>query len=169
MFPFNFEPRGWAACDGRLIAISAQAALYSLLGTMYGGDGRTTFALPDLRGRTPVGIGRGTGTSSYVQGQMAGTETVTLLSANLPAHTHPLSGATVPVSTAAGTSNSPAGAYFAPAPDQYGDSAGSGTLAAGAVGGNSNPTGGSQPHENRMPFQVLSYCIATSGIYPSRG
>jgi microcystin-dependent protein len=171
LFPINFAPGGWTACDGRLLSISQNTALFSLLGTMYGGDGRSTFALPDLRGRTPVGMGQGAGTSNYAQGQMAGTETVTLTSNEMPAHIHPLSSAAVPVSTAAGTSNSPVGGYFAPATDQYGDSAGGGNLAAGMLNGNSASTGGSQPHENRMPFQVLSYCIATApgaSIFPQR-
>ncbi|GAB3843850.1 tail fiber protein [Hymenobacter terrigena] len=167
LLPFNFAPSGWALCQGQLMSISQNTALFSLLGTQYGGDGRTTFGLPDLRGRAMVGMGQGAGLTNYPQGTMVGTESVTLLSNQLPAHTHTFS-ATVPVSTVAGDNNSPAAGYFATGNSQYGDSGGGGNMAAGLLNGTSAPTGGSQAHENRMPFLVLNYCIATQGVFPQR-
>lgn len=168
LLPFNFAPRGWALCQGQTLSIAQNSALFALLGTQYGGDGRTTFGLPDLRGRAALGMGQGQGLSLYPLGTMTGTESVTLFTANLPAHTHPLSGATVPVSTAAGTTNSPAGGYFAPAAGQYGDSGGGGNMAAGLLNGTSGSTGDGGAHENRMPFLVLNYCIALQGVFPQR-
>ena len=167
LIAFTFAPRAWALCDGSLLSIQQNTALFALLGTQYGGDGRTTFGLPDLRGRAVVGAGQSAGLTNYTQGTLTGTESVTLLSTNLPAHTHTLS-ATVPVSTAAGTSNSPAGNYFAASNSQYGDSVGGGNMATALLNGASVPTGSSQPHENRMPFLVLNYCIALQGVFPQR-
>lgn len=167
LISFPFAPRGWALCDGSLLPISQNTALFALLGTQYGGNGQSTFGLPDLRGRAVVGAGQGAGLTNYVQGASTGTESVTLLSPNLPAHTHALS-ATVPVSTAAGASSSPASGYFAAVNSQYGDSAGGGNMAPALLNGNSAPAGSSQPHENRMPFLVLNYCIALQGIFPQR-
>jgi microcystin-dependent protein len=163
LMALNFPPRGWAFCQGQLMAISQNTALFSLLGTTYGGDGRTTFALPDLRGRT----GMGQNPATYPLGTMTGTETVTLAPSAMPAHTHTLS-STVPVSTTAGTATSPAGGFFAQAGAQYGDSADGGNMAATLLNGSSTPAGGSQPHENRMPFLVLNYCIALQGDFPIR-
>ena len=158
----NFAPVGWLACQGQILSIAQNTALFSLLGTTYGGNGQNTFALPDLRGRT--GIGR---SASYALGSQTGTETVTLATNQLPPHTHTLS-ATVPVSTAAGTTGSPAGAYFASVGSQYGDSADGANMAASVLSGDSDSAGGGQPHENRMPFLVMNYFIATSGIFPQR-
>jgi len=159
----NFAPRGWMACQGQLMSISQNTALFSLLGTTYGGDGRTTFALPDLRGRTSMGQSAGT----YPLGTQTGTEAVTLSVNELPGHTHMLS-STVPVNTAAGTTTSPTGGFFALASSQYGDSADGGNMAATLLNGKSDATGGSQPHENRMPYLVLNYFIATQGQFPIR-
>ena len=158
---FNFAPRGWMSCDGQLLAIAQNDALFSLLGTQYGGDGQNTFAVPDFRGRQVVHRGQGPGLGSYTLGEQAGTETVTLNSLEMPAHTHSLVGA-----DGVGTSSSPVGNYWA---------GGSGTvrpyhsspdvsLAGDALG----PVGGSQPHENMAPFLTLNFIICTYGIYPSR-
>ena len=169
---FTFPPRGWLLCQGQLLAIQSNTALFALLGTQYGGDGRTTFALPDLRGRTHVGVGQGAGLSQYSQGAVTGTESVTLQSTEMPAHTHTVNPATMPVSSAPGSQTSPVNTYFAqaagtPTPMQYGADTG-GNMAADAVSGNSGLTGGGLPHENRMPFLALEYCIATQGVFPQR-
>lgn len=154
VFPFGFAPRGWAQCNGQLMPINQYQALFSLLGTMYGGDGRTTFALPDLRGRVPLGVGAGT-----TQGERAGEETHTLYVAEMPAHVH---GANA--SSAAPSTPNPAGAAWANmGADSYAASPNS-QLAGNAV----TPTGGGQPHENRSPYLTLNYCIAVVGIFPSR-
>src|SRR5690606_5341046 len=108
MVGFNFAPKGWAFCDGRLLSIAQNTALFSLLGTTYGGDGQTTFALPDLRGRTAIGMGQGPGLSQRAQGEMSGTENVTLIQTQIPAHTHALM-----ASTADGTTSAPAEAVIA--------------------------------------------------------
>ena len=168
LLPFNFAPRGWAFCQGQLLTIQSNTALFALLGTQYGGNGSTTFGLPNLQGRAIVGIGQGVGLTNYAIGNMVGTESVTLNLAQLPVHNHPSSGVTVPVSTVAGGANSPAGGYFAPANNQYGDLGGGGNMAAGLLNGSSAGTGGSIAHENRLPFLVLNYCIATQGVFPQR-
>lgn len=170
MVGFNFAPRGWAFCDGRLLPISQNAALFSLLGTTYGGDGRTTFALPDLRGRTAVGMGQGPGLSQKVQGEMSGAENVTLLHTQMPAHAHSLM-----ASTADGTTNEPTNAVIAANKVPIDRS--------NVVDGNafvqSSPTtvmnpqsigaaGGNQPHSNMQPYLAVNYVIALEGIYPSR-
>lgn len=160
MFGGNFAPQGWALCDGQLLAISDNDALFALIGTTYGGDGETTFALPDLRGRLPVHMGQGSGLSNYVQGQTGGTETVTLTTSQLPLHTHPLSG-----SNTQATTRSPANTGLNTAEAQVY----SRTLDAGNLSGDSiGPAGGSQPHENVMPFMCINFIIALFGIFPSR-
>ena len=158
---FNFPPQGWAFCNGQLMPISQNTALFSLLGTTFGGNGTTTFALPDLRGRIPVHNGQGTGLSNYNLGDTAGVETVTLTPDQLPAHTHAAQ-ATTAIGNTAGRSGTvwakPAGndnIYSSAAPSQV--------LSGNAVG----PVGG-QPHENRQPLLALNYCIALFGIFPSR-
>lgn len=169
LLPFTFAPRGWALCQGQLIPIRQNTALFALLGTQYGGDGSTTFALPDLRGRAVVGKDQGPGLTNYAQGAMVGTENVTLLASEMPAHVH--NGAatgTIPVSVASGTQNSPAGGYFsATTAEQYG-TADTGNDTASMLSGTATAAGGSQPHENRMPFLTLNYCIALQGIFPPR-
>jgi microcystin-dependent protein len=156
LFGFNFAPRGWATCDGQLLAISQNQALFSLLGTTYGGDGITTFALPDLRGRAAMHP-----SPSHAVGELNGTEAVTLLTQQIPVHTHAAS-----CSDAAGTQPSPAGSVWAR--DSAGNSEYSATagiaLAADAIG----PAGGGGAHDNMTPFQVVNFCIALEGIYPSR-
>lgn len=153
MFGGNFAPVGWAFCDGSLIAISQNTALFSLIGTIYGGDGQNTFGLPDLRGRLPVHQGSG-----FVLGQLAGTETVTLTTNQMPAHTH-----TVLARTSA-TAGSPSGAMYGGNTDSIYTPTASAQMNAGVIA----PAGGSQPHDNMMPYLVVSFIIALEGIYPSR-
>lgn len=166
MFAGNFAPRGWALCEGQLLSIAQNSALFSILGTTYGGDGRTTFALPDLRGRVPIQPGTGPGLSPYTLGQSGGAENVSLLITNIPAHNHPLE-----ASTAAGDSSSPQGAVPAVTVDPntqqplngYHSSPNT-TMAAASVGF----AGGSQPHTNVQPYLSVNFIIALEGIFPSR-
>lgn len=161
MFGGNFAPRGWAFCDGQLMSISQNDVLFSLLGTIYGGDGRTTFALPDLRGRTPVGFGQSAGTSEYRQGASFGHESVTLTAKEMPAHTHALQA----MNTAA----------VSPSPNQqavakdglklYNDAQGPELDMSPAAIGN---VGGGQSHYNMMPYLCVNFCIALQGIFPPR-
>ena len=153
MTSFNFAPRGWALCDGQILPINQNQALFSLLGTTYGGNGQTSFALPDLRGRTPLHTGAG-----VTLGERAGEEVHTLLVGEVPAHSHSVNAA------AAGTSANPAGALWADAGKQAYGAGAPVALAAQSV----DATGGSQPHQNMPPFLVVSFVIALQGIYPSR-
>jgi len=158
-FGFNFAPQGWMPCDGRLLSISQNTALFSLVGTMYGGDGSTNFGLPDLRGRAPISFGPGTGLTARTQGELGGSESVTLTSATIPPHGH-----TVAASSAA-TSKNPSGAV--PSVTASGSAYGTTTdlaMNAGMIGGG----GSGQPHDNMPPYLVLNWCIATEGIFPSR-
>lgn len=153
---FSFPPRGWLPCEGQLLSINQNQALFALLGTIYGGDGRNTFALPDLRDRVPVGVG-----PSFPQGAQAGETTVTLSAAQLPAHTHAAAGNAEP-----GTQAGPGGGYWAASGGGnaiYGANA-SATMAADAIAA----SGGGQPHPNRQPYQCLYWVIATEGVFPSR-
>jgi microcystin-dependent protein len=162
---FTFCPRGYADASGQLMSISQNTALFSLLGTTYGGNGQTTFALPDLRGRVPRGIGQAPGLSNVDQGEASGQETVTLTIAQMPAHTHAVS---LNATSAPGNADSPAGALpakSAPA-SNYGTGTANATLAVGAVG--VAPSGGNQPHTVIDPYLGLRYCIAIEGVYPSR-
>lgn len=168
LFGFNFAPRGWALCDGQLLPISQNEALFSLLGTMYGGDGRTTFGLPDLRGRVPIHAGKAPGLSNYPQGARGGTETVTLSIDQMPAHSH---GATTTIRGHAdpGNARAPGGNTWAESDDRdYTDQAPSEELHSGNAQTTIQDTGGSQSHENRQPYIVVRYCIALVGVYPSR-
>ena len=166
----NYIPRGWALCSGQLLSIAQNSALYALLGTQYGGDGRTTFALPNLNGRVAVGAGQGAGLSRYTQGATAGVENVTLQLTEMPAHTHDLGNPLLPVNSAAAGVTSPAGAFFSKEPNSGAFGAGTGIcpMAAGMLSGTTSLTGGSQPHENLMPYLVLNYYIATQGEFPQR-
>ena len=161
MFAGNFAPRGWALCGGQLLPIAQNAALFSILGTTFGGDGRTNFALPDLRGRGPVGAGQGAGLSNIVLGEMAGAESVTLQVSNMPAHTHSIgcdntgAGSTAPSGMVPG-SDSKSAIYSSKPPNA--------TMNAHAVGA----TGGSQPFSVRDPYLGINFIIALEGIYPSR-
>jgi microcystin-dependent protein len=169
IFPFNFAPKGWAFCDGQLLPLSQNTALFSLLGTTYGGDGKSNFALPNLQGRAPMHPGQGPGLSLHDLGEAAGTDTVTLLSTEIPTHHHTFNaasqGATTPNPaggsyaqgqwTASGTSGN-VNIYYTAAPNT--------TLAPNAIG----PNNGGQPHNNLMPYLTLNFCIALQGVYPPR-
>lgn len=168
MVGFNFVPRNFADCSGQLLAISTNSALYSLLGTTYGGDGRTTFGLPDLRGRVPVHTGGGPGLTNRDIGTKLGTETVTLSSDQLPAHDHPLAGGIVPTTTAVGNQTTPDEHIPATANDgesNYSDAPGTGGI---ALDGNTGPVGANAPHDNMPPFLTIRFVIALAGIFPPR-
>jgi microcystin-dependent protein len=159
---FNFAPLGWALCNGQLLSIAQNTALFSLLGTTYGGDGQTTFALPDLRSRIPLHQGQGSGTSNYTIGQSGGSEQVTLTSNQVPSHTHQAQ-----CFTGGSNSQSPVNGVWAQASNDQpykGSEVGTANMASGAIG----PAGGNQPHPNLMAFQALNYIIALSGIFPSQ-
>lgn len=166
-FGFAFAPKHWAFCNGQLLAINQNQALFSLLGTYYGGNGTTTFALPDLRGRAPLHYGQGPGLSYYAIGEPTGTETVTLLNSNMPSHNHLWA-----ANAAAGDVASPANAFLAGAVDNtsapkttYGSAGGPIVPLAPTMLGS---TGSNFAHQNMQPYLVLNYCIALSGIFPSR-
>jgi microcystin-dependent protein len=161
IFGGNFAPRGWAFCNGQLIPISQNTALFSLLGTFYGGDGRSTFGLPDLQGRFPMHWGQGPGLSLHDLGEQGGADTVTVLASQMPPHTHPMNASTQAATTRTPSPGvvpaSPTGApVYAPANDLL-------PLADAVVA-----QGGGQPHENRSPYLALSFIIAMQGIYPAR-
>jgi microcystin-dependent protein len=153
-FSFNFAPRSWATCDGQLLAIAQNQALFALLGTTYGGNGTTTFALPNLQGRVPLHVGPG-----FTQGQAGGEENHTLTLPEIPSHGH---GAPAAATTA--TTGSPAGAVWANSGHVDFASVSNSAMAAAAIGA----TGGGQPHPNMSPFLVINICIALAGIFPSR-
>lgn len=161
MFAGNFAPRGWAYCDGQLLAVSQNDALFSLLGTIYGGDGRTTFGLPDMRGRIPLHTGAGAGLSPRTIGGRGGTENVTLNTRNLPNHSH-----TLQATTDAASSADPSGNVLADTADNhiYNTDAPDKAMDTSALAN----VGGSQSHNNVMPFQCINYIIALVGVYPSR-
>ena len=163
VYPFNFAPTGWAFCDGQLMPISQNTALFSLLGTTYGGDGRSTFALPNLQGSAPMHPGQGPGLSLHDLGESAGSEFITLLESEMPAHTHTM----MAVSASASLN--------APAPDRALARSSGGfayqqtpanpvNLALQAL----SPAGGSVPHNNLMPYLTLNFCIALQGVFPPR-
>ena len=159
LFGFNFAPRGWALCNGQLLAISQNTALFSLLGTMYGGNGQTTFALPDLRGRAPLAFGQGPGLTNRDQGEVGGVEAVTLTAATLAPHGHTVAASSTP------TTKNPSGGV--PSVTAAGSSYGTTTdlsMSPSMIGGG----GSGQPHENMPPYLVLNWCIALEGIFPAR-
>ena len=162
LFAATFAPRGYAFCNGQLLSIAQNTALFSLIGTTYGGNGTTTFGLPDFRGRVPIHAGQGPGLSNYIQGEMSGSENTTLLVTNLPQHNHPL------VATSeAGSTSDPTGAYLGNTGALDREYNTSGTLVnmhPGAVG----ISGGSQPFNNLQPYLVVNFIIALEGIFPSR-
>ncbi len=158
MFGGNFAPTGWLFCEGQLLQIAQFQELFALVGTSYGGDGTTTFGLPDLRGQLPVHFGSN-GTSSYAVAQTFGSEMVTLMTSNLPSHGHAL-----PVSSQPGTALSPSAAYFAASAAQ---NVGYAATSDGQMGGALFSTTGNQPHDNRQPFLCVSFIIATTGNYPT--
>ena len=163
-FPFNFAPFGWAMCQGQLLSISQNTALFSLLGTFYGGNGTSTFALPNLQGNVVVDQGTLIGGQNYVLGETGGLSQYALNGGQSAAHSH-----NVIAVTDTGTASDPTGNMFAEAayqaqPAALYDSTTAGTLAYGALQG----TGSAQPHPNLQPFLVINYCIALEGIYPTR-
>jgi microcystin-dependent protein len=162
MIGFDFAPRGWAFCDGQLLPIAQYTALYSLLGTTYGGDGRTTFALPDLRGRTPIHPGRGPGLSDRRLGQQVGSETVTVTTAQIPSHTH-----TLKASSQRQNTSDPSNNVLAQQPVEFYDTPQPNDERAMHAGSIAN-TGGGQAHTNRQPYQAVRFIIALQGLFPSR-
>ena len=162
MFGGNFPPVGWAFCNGQVLAISQNSVLFALIGTTYGGDGVTTFNLPDLRSRVPISDGQGSGLSNYVIGQNGGVEQVTLNTSNLPAHSH-----SVASDSGTGTATSPAGNVWANSvgAKQFTAAGSNTTLNPGAIG---LSPGSSLPHENMVPILAVSFIISLFGIFPSR-
>jgi microcystin-dependent protein len=164
IFPYNFPPRGWAFCNGQIIPVSQNTALFAILGTFYGGNGTSNFALPNFIGRVPVHQGQGPGLSQYVIGEIGGSSTVTLPTQQIPSHAHNLlaftgRGVTAHANPASGdalTASQGGSAYSPSAPDTQ--------LSPVSVG----QTGGSQPHDNAMPTLSLNFCIALQGIFPAR-
>lgn len=168
IFAGNFAPVGWMFCDGQLLPISEYETLFQLIGTTYGGDGQSTFALPDLRGRIPLHFGTGPDGTTYTQAEAAGVEEVTLTTQQIPSHTHPM------MCSSGGGQNAsnPLNAVAAPSDlSQFNDLTVAPNTAPNAQMGNpgflSDPTGGSQPHENKMPFLCVNYIISLFGIFPS--
>jgi len=163
MFGGNFAPKGWALCNGQLLAISQNTALFSLLGTMYGGNGINTFALPDLRWRVPNHFGQGPGLSNYTQGQVGGTENVTLLQGNLPAHSHPVHAVTAGGHQASPAANLPAIESTGTSLN-FSSSAANATMNAATIGN----TGQNLPLPVIQPYLTINFIIALQGIFPSR-
>ncbi|MDB4915812.1 MAG: Phage Tail Collar Domain protein [Gemmatimonadetes bacterium] len=182
IFSFNFAPRGWAMCNGQFLPINQNQALFSLLGTNFGGNGQTTFALPDLRSRVPIHVGQGPGLGNYTMGQKAGTEAHTVTQQQLPTHTHQFmasaAGANTPVAlnTVLGSGNNlyvpdiitdpdneRARELATTKPAMYSSGTVLTTLSSSTIGA----SGGNQPHENRQPFLVLNICIAVQGTFPA--
>ena len=161
IFPFNFAPKGWAWCDGQLLPLSQNTALFSLLGTTYGGNGKSNFALPNLQGRAPMHPGQGPGLSLYNLGEQGGSETVTLLESEIPAHSHGMNSRlgsrqkfSIPTNNQFTTS---AASIYDAGPPQT-------TLAPEAL----SPVGGDQPHNNMQPYLTVNFCIALQGVFPPR-
>jgi microcystin-dependent protein len=164
IFPFNFAPKGWAWCDGQLLPLSQNTALFSLLGTTYGGDGKSTFALPDLQGRSPMHPGQGPGLSLHDLGETGGSETVSLLESEIPAHSHALMASTedgTQGSLTAGITiaNSVGGALYQTVTNTNLTPMNPSALA---------PAGGDQPHNNMQPYLTFYFCIALQGVFPPR-
>lgn len=162
MFPFNFAPKGWAWCDGQLLPLSQNTALFSLLGTTYGGNGKSNFALPDLQGRAPMHPGQGPGLSLHDLGETGGSETVSLLESEIPSHSHQMRSI-----NDVGDTNIPTGNGFA----RSSGAAIFNASASGLVSMSDNslaPAGGDQPHNNMMPYLTVYFCIALQGVYPPR-
>lgn len=151
---FNFAPKGWALCNGQILPINQNQALFALLGTTYGGNGQTTFALPNLQGKAPIHAGNG-----HVLGETGGQENHTLTTTETPVHIHTLSASPSNADSPVPTNN-----YLAAANNQYAPPADLATMQPGSI----SNTGGSQPHLNMQPYLVLSFCIALQGIFPSR-
>ncbi len=162
IFGFNFAPTGWALCNGQIMPLSQNTALFSLLGTTYGGDGRSNFALPDLQSRAPMHPGQGAGLSPHDLGEVGGEENVALVESEIPMHTHALMSSGATANRTHPANNSPARVSGA-AP--YAAGGATATLAPQALG----PSGGDQPHNNMQPYLTLNFCIALQGVFPPRG
>jgi microcystin-dependent protein len=170
---FYFPPLGYMTCQGQLLSIAQNTALFSLLGTTYGGDGQTTFALPDLQGRVPIGQGQGPGLPDYIMGEEAGTNSTTLTTANLPPHVHTAAGISVkiPVSTGGVDQSSPAAGFLADqGTDKYSSIPGANQFygSNSTMGGQTSPTGSNFPFSITNPYLVMNFSIAIEGIFPSR-
>lgn len=163
IFPFNFAPKGWAFCDGQILPLSQNTALFSLLGTTYGGDGKSNFALPELQGRAPMHPGQGPGLSLHDLGETGGSETVSLLESEIPSHSHQLRADVLDiadtnvVSSNASFALSSGGTLY--------QAASNATMSDNTI----TPAGGDQPHNNMQPYLTLNFCIALQGIFPPRG
>jgi microcystin-dependent protein len=164
IFPFNFAPRGWAWCDGQLLPLSQNTALFSLLGTTYGGNGKSNFALPDLQGRAPMHPGQGPGLSLHDLGETGGSDTVSLLESEIPSHSHALRAEII--DAADNHAPSPAKAL---GPSSGGNAYRSDTSNIVSLSDNAiAPAGGDQPHNNLMPYLTFYFCIALQGVFPPR-
>jgi microcystin-dependent protein len=164
IFPFNFAPRGWAFCNGQLMPISQNTALFSLLGTTYGGDGKSTFALPDMQGNAPMHAGQGPGLSNHDLGEMGGSQTVTLMESEIPSHSHSIGANTVdpadvqaPSQAVVLARSAGGNAYLSPPANLV-------AMSNSTVG----PAGGGAPHNNMQPYLTLNFCIALQGVFPPR-
>jgi microcystin-dependent protein len=164
VFAFNFAPRGWAHCQGQLIAIAQNTALFSILGTTYGGNGQTSFALPNLQGRAVMHAGQGPGLSNYALGQTGGTTTVTLTADQMPTHNHSMATINGPGTASNPASNTTLAVGAKGAPLYAPVSGATGTMHASTA----LPTGRNQPHNNMQPYLTLNFAIAMLGIFPSR-
>lgn len=161
IFPFNFAPKGWAWCDGQLLPISQNTALFSLLGTTYGGDGKSNFALPDMQGNAPMHPGQGPGLSLHDLGETGGSETVTLLESEIPAHSHAYRASAADATTRIAAGQQPATTLGL---SLYGPSPANVSLSPIAIA----PAGGDQPHNNMQPYLTFYFNIALQGVYPPR-
>lgn len=162
IFPFNFAPKGWAWCDGQLLPLSQNTALFSLLGTTYGGNGKSNFALPDLQGRAPMHPGQGPGLSLHDLGETGGSETVSLLESEIPSHSHTAVGTTETTPKQASPTQ---GMWGAPERETPFRTPGSPvSMSDGALA----PAGGDQPHNNMQPYLTFYFCIALQGVFPPR-
>jgi len=168
LFGFNFNPRGWALCNGALIPIAQNTALFSIFGTNFGGNGSTNFGLPDLRGRAAIGQGNASGLTPQAVGQVGGSSTVTLLTSEIPTHNHVLNAGTLtppnPAQNVASPTNQAVLGLSAPNNIYIDATAPNTALVASSI----SPTGGGQPHENMQPYLAVNFCVATQGIFPSR-
>lgn len=164
IFPFNFAPHGWAFCDGQLLPLSQNTALFSLLGTTYGGNGTSNFALPNLQGMAPMHPGQGPGLSLHALGETGGSDSLTLITSEIPAHSHQAMG-----NAGAGSKESPAGDLWAyprgrRTGNTYSDTTNLKMMSNQAIA----PAGGSQPHNNLQPYLTMNFCIALEGVFPPR-
>ena len=172
IFPFNFAPKGWAQCNGQLLPLSQNTALFSLLGTTYGGDGKSNFALPNMQGNVPMFYGQGPGLSLYDIGEMSGSQTVTLLDSEMPSHNHTLQAITAAGSTATANGNVLAEGQWDNGIGQNGGLQYYSSTQAPNVSSGPQATGlagSSFPHNNMMPYLTLNFCIALQGVFPPRG